>query len=212
MNFSLPADQVAPLLLGCVLHHRTAAGEVAVRLTEVEAYLGKDDPAAHSYRGPTPRTEPMFGPGGRMYVYLSYGIHLAGNLTCGPVGTGHAVLLRAGSVEVGAELARRRRLAGRSPGGRRDAAARFGRRGCASGPGNLGKAMGFSLVDNHAEVHGADRADQPGAFWLTGAGPAGTVERGPRVGITKNAEAPLRFWLAGEPTVSRGPAARVRGG
>lgn len=91
INFDDPADVVAPQLLGATLTH---AG-VTMRITEVEAYLGTGDPAAHTARGITPRNAAMFGPGGHMYVYLSYGIHRAGNIVCAPEGTGQGCLLRA---------------------------------------------------------------------------------------------------------------------
>lgn len=178
IDFSATADLVAPQLLGCTLTH---AG-VTVRLTEVEAYLGSDDPAAHTYRGRTERNAAMFGPPGRMYVYLSYGIHKAGNIVCAPEGMGQGCLLRAGEVVDGLEIAYRRR--GDVP---------FER--LAQGPGNLGQALDLQLPDNGSPVTGPDfvltpREETPD--WVTG----------PRVGISKNMDAPLRFWIPGEKTVS----------
>ncbi len=178
IDFSRPADVVAPQLLGRTLSH---AG-VTVRLTEVEAYLGAEDAAAHTHRGMTPRNAAMFGPGGHMYVYLSYGIHLAGNIVCAPEGTGQGCLLRAGEVIDGLDTAYRRR--GGVP---------FSR--LAQGPGNLGQALGLRLSDNHAPVTGPDfllgpRAEEP--EWVAG----------PRIGISKNVDAPLRFWIPDDPSVS----------
>ncbi|AJE31939.1 MAG: DNA-3-methyladenine glycosylase [Corynebacterium humireducens] len=168
------ADLVAPDLLGCVV---TLHG-VSVRLTEVEAYLGAEDEAAHTYRGLTPRNATMFGPPGRLYVYLSYGIHLAGNIVCAPEGVGQGCLMRAGEVVGGLDTAYRRR--GDVP---------FER--LASGPGNLGRTLGLSLEDNGIEV--------------TLEPPAEPVEwvAGPRIGISRNVDAPLRFWIPGDRTVSR---------
>lgn len=178
IDFSAPADVVAPQLLGCTLTH---AG-VTVRLTEVEAYLGAEDPAAHTHRGVTERNRAMFGPGGHMYVYLSYGIHRAGNIVCAPEGQGQGCLLRAGEVIHGLELAYRRR--GDIP---------FAR--LAQGPGNLGQALDFQLTDNFSPVTGPDfqlspRSEEPD--WVSG----------PRIGISKNVDAPLRFWIPGDKTVS----------
>ena len=103
---------VAPSLLGCWLVTDRPDGRVAVRLTEVEAYSGEGmDPAAHSHRGPTPRAEIMFGPPGRLYVYFSYGVHWCANVVVAPEGVGSAVLLRAGEVVVGEDVARARRPA-----------------------------------------------------------------------------------------------------
>jgi len=168
------ADLVAPDLLGCVV---TLHG-VSVRLTEVEAYLGAEDEAAHTYRGLTPRNATMFGPPGRLYVYLSYGIHLAGNIVCAPEGVGQGCLMRAGEVVDGLDTAYRRR--GDVP---------FER--LASVPGNLGRTLGLSLEDNGIEV--------------TLEPPAEPVEwvAGPRIGISRNVDAPLRFWIPGDRTVSR---------
>ncbi|KQB84612.1 DNA-3-methyladenine glycosylase [Corynebacterium oculi] len=189
IDFSATADVVAPQLLGCRLTH---AG-VTLRLTEVEAYLGAEDAAAHTYRGETPRNRAMFGPGGRMYVYLSYGIHRAGNIVCAPEGVGQGCLLRAGEVIGGEEIAWRRR--GDVP---------FHR--LAQGPGNLGSALGLDLAHNGAPVTGPDfllhpREEEP--EWVCG----------PRIGISKNVDAPLRFWIPGDKTVSarRGGSGRKRG-
>lgn len=178
INFDDPADVVAPQLLGATLTH---AG-VTMRITEVEAYLGTGDPAAHTARGITPRNAAMFGPGGHMYVYLSYGIHRAGNIVCAPEGTGQGCLLRAGEIIDGLDLAYARR--GDVP---------FHR--LAQGPGNVGQALAFDLTDNHAPVTGPDfvlteRVEEP--EWV----------RGPRIGISKNVDALYRFWIPGHKTVS----------
>ena len=104
-----PVLEAAPRLLGAVLRH----DGVAVRLTEVEAYDGASDPGSHAYRGPTRRNQVMFGPPGRLYTYFTYGMHHCANVVCGSEGTASAVLLRAGEVVEGLELARERR--GRHP-------------------------------------------------------------------------------------------------
>lgn len=196
IDFTHPADVVAPQLLGRVFCH---AG-VAIRLTEVEAYLGSEDPASHAFRGPTRRNAPMFGPGGRMYIYISYGIHRAGNIVCGPEGTGQGCLLRAGEVLHGSRLAAQRRsLPPDSP-------------RLARGPGNLGAALGFHVKHNHAPVHQRPlRPDDanPADFHLLSASVPGESEQepvewvaGPRIGISRNTDAPLRFWIPGHPSVS----------
>lgn len=185
IDFSQPANVVAPLLLGCHLRH---AG-VTIRITETEAYTGKDDEGAHSFRGETASNRAMFGPPGHMYVYASYGIHRAGNIVCAPLGDGQGVLLRAGEVIDGLDIAIERR--GNVPLAR-----------LAQGPGNLGKALDFHRRHNGSPITGPE-------FLLSfhDLKPTETILRGKRIGLTKNAEATLRFWIAGNPSVSspRGP-------
>ena len=105
LDLSRPSLEVAPRLLGGVLHGRG----VSVRLTEVEAYLGELDPGSHAFRGRTPRNAVMYGPPGRLYTYFTYGMHTCANVVCSPEGQASAVLLRAGEVIAGHELARERR-------------------------------------------------------------------------------------------------------
>ncbi|MDR1449734.1 MAG: DNA-3-methyladenine glycosylase [Propionibacteriaceae bacterium] len=179
------ADLVAPGLLGCRLTVAGPAGAVELRLTEVEAYRGADDPASHAWRGPTARNAAMFGPPGRLYVYISYGLHRALNLVCEQDGAAAAVLIRAGEVVAGQELAARRR-----PGVAPAAWAR--------GPGCVGRTLAVDVGDCGEEL-GSERV------WLRGpAGPVGAVSAGPRIGIRRAVERPWRFWLAGDPTVSAG--------
>jgi DNA-3-methyladenine glycosylase len=183
--FNRPAVVVAPDLLGCVIEHLTDDGLVAVRLTEVEAYSGDLDPASHAYRGPTPRNAVMFGAPGHLYVYFTYGMHFCANVVCEGLGIASAVLLRAGEVIEGTELASsRRRLA--AP------------RDLARGPARLTVALGLGRHDN-----GLDLCDPGSGLRLrrmrTSAQP---VLAGPRVGVSAGAQTPWRFWLDDEPTVS----------
>jgi DNA-3-methyladenine glycosylase len=177
------ARLVAPDLLGAVL---TVDG-VGVRLTEVEAYEGESDPASHAWRGMTPRNAVMFGKAGRLYVYLSYGIHSCVNIVCGVEGTASACLLRAGEVVAGEEAVRARR--GPVPYDR-----------LASGPGNLGAALGLSVKDSGLAL------DDVRASLVDG--PGGRVLTGPRVGISRAVDVSWRFWLADEPSVSGQPRRR----
>ncbi|MCE1175030.1 MAG: DNA-3-methyladenine glycosylase [Propionibacteriales bacterium] len=177
IDFSLPADKLAPLLLGSVLTH---AG-VSVAITEVEAYAGIDDPAAHAWGGPRPHTRDLFAAPGTLYLYRSYGIHLCGNVTCGEPGGGSAVLFRSGRVVAGMVEARARR------GGVAEVA-------LARGPGNLGQTMGWTLADSGRPV---------GEGWtlVPGAVPA-AISSGPRVGVSVAYRRGWRFWITDDPTVS----------
>ena len=185
--FDRPVLEVAPDLLGVVLSH----DGVAVRLTEVEAYDGPNDPGSHAYRGRTPRNVTMFGPPGHLYVYFSYGIHWCANVVCGPEGTASAVLLRAGEVVQGAEVAQRRR-------GERVAA-----RDLARGPARLTQALGITLRDN-----GQDLRRRPLRIHAPARAMRLTVVISRRIGITRSPELPLRFSLRGSPFVSK-PAPRA---
>jgi DNA-3-methyladenine glycosylase len=177
---------VAPALLGCWVVTDRPAGRVAVRLTEVEAYSGEgQDPASHAHRGPTPRAEIMFGPPGKLYVYFSYGVHWCANVVVGPAGRGSAVLLRAGEVVVGQELAHSRRPAARAV------------RDLARGPARLTQALAIGPDDR-----GADLLDAGGAVRLHRGPAPSSVSAGPRVGISQATELPWRFWESDAPSVS----------
>lgn len=169
------ADEVAPRLLGATVRH---AG-VAVRLTEVEAYRGEADPASHAARGRTPRNAVMYGPAGFWYVYFVYGMHWCANVVTGPEGLATAVLLRAGEVVDGLELARIRRP------GVRD-------RDLARGPARLASALGLDSAGTGKPV---DLTAGPPL-------PAEAIRSGPRVGVAVAAEVPWRFWIDHDPTVS----------
>lgn len=180
-----PVLEVAPRLLGATLRHETDEGCVVVRLTEVEAYAGDQDPGSHAYRGPTPRNEVMFGPAGHLYVYFTYGMHYCCNVVVGNEGHASAVLLRAGEVVEGVDLARARRKVGPD-------------RDLARGPARLCQALGIDRDDN-----GADLGEGPLTLTLPmHQADARLVRTGPRVGLRHAADHPWRFWLADEPTVS----------
>lgn len=196
IDFTLVPETVAPQLLGATLRRTTGEGTVAVELTEVEAYPGVGDPASHTYNGPTPRCVTMFGPPGRLYVYASYGIHRAGNLVCCDEGTGAGILMRAGRVVEGLDLARSRR----GPKPTDD--------GLARGPGNLGAVLGLDLDLNGSVIRQDGAEDGPG-FTLTAASSPVEQVAGPRIGISKNVDAPLRFWIPGDRTVTT-PRSRPR--
>jgi DNA-3-methyladenine glycosylase len=181
-----PVDVVAPALLGCWVVTDRPEGRVALRLTDVEAYSGEgQDPASHAHRGPTPRAEIMFGPPGRLYVYFSYGVHWCANVVVGPEGRGSAVLLRAGEVVLGEELARGRRPAARIV------------RDLARGPARLTQALGIGPDDR-----GADLLDPGSSVRLHSGSPPRAISAGPRVGISQATDLPWRFWETGAASVS----------
>lgn len=191
---------MAPLLLGAVLTHEGNDGPVSVRITEVEAYLGPHDslhpdPGSHTFRGATARNAPMFGPAGHLYVYFTYGMHHCANIVCGPAGVASAVLLRAGEIVAGEQLALSRRPASKSP------------KDLASGPARLATSLGITTADS-----GRDALQAPFGLELP-ALQAVDVSAGPRVGVSGAGgthDYPWRFWLSGDPTVSRYKAAKAR--
>jgi DNA-3-methyladenine glycosylase len=183
--FARPVLEVAPDLLGHVVSHGDAAGVIV----ETEAYHFSE-PAAHSFAGLTARTQVMFeSPPGTAYVYRSYGIHALLNAVCEPEGVGAAVLIRALRPVAGLELmlARRAGAAGRE----------LRERELCSGPGRLTQALGVELEEN-----GTSLIDGP-VVVLAPEEPRGKFIASPRIGITKAAELPWRFSLAGEENVSR---------
>jgi DNA-3-methyladenine glycosylase len=182
-----PAIVVAPRLLGAVLMSELDGARVAVRLTEVEAYEGEADPASHAYGGPTARNAVMYGPAGHLYCYFTYGMHWCANVVCGTAGIASAVLLRAGEVVVGRDVARLRRASAR-----RDA-------DLARGPARLASCLALGAATNGADLCDAD---SPVRLVSLPRRRPGVVDSGPRVGISRAAELPWRFWLAGDESVS----------
>lgn len=185
IDLSRSAVEVAPDLLGCTLLHRTEEGVVGVRLTEVEAYLGLgEDPGSHAHRRRSPRNAPMFGPPGTVYAYFTYGMHTCLNIVCSPEGSASAVLLRAGEIVVGEELALLRR-------------GEVSRRDLARGPARLAKALGVRLEES---------GDPLGkAFELVRGDGDAAVVTSARTGVSGaggGEDYPWRFHLPGEPTVS----------
>jgi DNA-3-methyladenine glycosylase len=193
--FEASPEEVAPRLLGKVLVHRTAAGVLAGRIVEVEAYLGPHndppDPAAHAYRGPTPRNSVLFGPAGHAYVYAIYGRYFCANITCESEDKAGCVLLRALEPLTGvAQMARNRGLAA---GGKS--------RLLTSGPSRLCQAMGLSRTA-HNEM---DVVDHASPLQVRDDGYAvSEVLVTPRIGIHEAVDWPLRFVLLGHACVSGG--------
>ncbi|MFS0713195.1 DNA-3-methyladenine glycosylase [Microbacterium sp. 2P01SA-2] len=190
---------VAPRLLGGLLEVAVDGAQVVARLTEVEAYHGRDtgdlpDPGSHARMGRTARNATMWGEPGHLYVYLSHGIHSCVNVVCGPAGVAGGVLLRAAEIVEGADVAQVRRAAARS------------HRDLARGPGRLGEAVGLRhpAHDGIDVVGGAERAGAVARLLLRDE-PEQQVVAGPRVGVAGVAGTdafPWRFWIAGDPTVS----------
>ena len=179
---SRPATEVAPLLLGAVLR----VGDVAVRLTEVEAYLGEIDPGSHAFRGPRKRNAVMYGPAGHLYTYFTYGMHTCANVVCMPEGIASGILLRAGEVIEGADIAA----------GRRTTSRKFS--DLAQGPARLAVALGIRLDDAGTNLEsGRVRLELPQSRALFSAGPRTGV-----AGDGGSNEYPWRLWIPGEPSVS----------
>ncbi len=171
-----PVLGVAPRLLGTTVTTEVDGARVVVRLTEVEAYVGEEDPASHAFRGRTPRNGSMFGPAGTLYVYRSYGLHWCMNVVTGPIGVPHAVLLRSGEVIEGRATVEERR-------GRADH--------LADGPGKLTQALG--VVGEH---DGSSVLDGPVRLGPdTGQIDATHIKTTARIGISKAVDRPWRFVL-----------------
>ncbi|MBH0025357.1 DNA-3-methyladenine glycosylase [Salinibacterium sp. SWN248] len=179
---SRPATEVAPLLLGAVVR----VGEVAVRLTEVEAYMGEVDPGSHAFRGPGKRNAVMYGPPGHLYTYFTYGMHTCANVVCMPEGVASGILLRAGEVIEGMDVAAERRATSKKPAD------------LAMGPARLAVALGIRLDDAGTNLEsGRVRLELPQS--------QSPFSAGPRTGVAGDGgtdEYPWRFWIPGEPSVS----------
>ena len=174
--FDQPAPAVAAALLGITLLVDGVGGVIV----ETEAY-DRLDPASHSFRGPTPRNQAMFGPVGHAYVYRSYGIHWCLNLVCGPE-PGSAVLIRALRPTHGIDMMRTRRLL-------------EAERLLCSGPGRLCQALAITAALDRTSLFAPP-------FHLT-SGPAPTTIAGRRIGLTRGADTPWRFGQHGSPFLSR---------
>jgi DNA-3-methyladenine glycosylase len=175
-----PATEGARALLGKILVH----GGVSARIVETEAYLGLTDAASHAWRGLTPRTEVIFGPPGHAYVYLIYGIHDCLNVVAEPEGSPGCVLIRAAEPVGGVAAMRKRRPVDRVE-------------DLANGPGKLTRALGITLRHN-----GADLTRGPLTVCEPEREQAFEIGVSPRIGITRNVDSPLRFFVAGSRFVS----------
>jgi DNA-3-methyladenine glycosylase len=185
--FDRTSVEVAPALLGARFTRHSPLGDVSLRITEVEAYLGVgEDPGSHSFRGRTARNAVMFGPPLHLYAYFTYGMHICANIVCSPEGQASAVLLRAGEIVAGVEHARSNR------------GEQVAYRDLARGPARLTKALGIPLSDDGADLTGEvysleldDQVPDVGTSVRTGvSGPGGL------------AEYPWRFFMPNDPTVS----------
>ena len=225
-----PSDVAAPLLLGCTLTRTiTLNGEkhkLVARIVETEAY-DQDDPASHAFGGPSERNAAMFGPAGHLYVYVSYGMHYCCNVVCGPEGFGSGCLVRAVEPLEGVEVMRELREAGRAgkAQARREAASasisceevlsgaghdcgapQVGRarkhplklRDLTNGPGKVCAALGIDKA-----LYGHDLTVEPLVLDFAPLLPGETIGRSPRIGISKNADAPKRYFIEGNAFVSR---------
>jgi DNA-3-methyladenine glycosylase len=185
--FERTSVEVAPELLGARLIRRSEQGEIALRITEVEAYLGVgEDPGSHSFRGKTARNAVMFGPPLHLYTYFTYGMHVCANIVCSPEGQASGVLLRAGEIVDGVELARANR------------GEAVPLRDLARGPARLTKAMGIPLSDGGADLVG-------GAYSLELPDGLVDVASSVRTGVSGPgglAAYPWRFYIPDDPTVS----------
>lgn len=206
-----PSDVAAPLLLGCTLTRTiTLNGEkhkLVARIVETEAY-DQDDPASHAFGGPSERNAAMFGPAGHLYVYVSYGMHHCCNVVCGPEGFGSGCLVRAVEPLEGVEVMRELREAGRAGKAHtghagKEQAERARKhplklRDLTNGPGKVCAAL-----DIDKGLYGHDLTVEPLVLEFAPLLPGETIGSSPRVGISKNIDAPKRFFIEGNEFVSR---------
>ena len=206
-----PSDVAAPLLLGCTLTRTiTLNGEkhkLVARIVETEAY-DQDDPASHAFGGPSERNAAMFGPAGHLYVYVSYGMHHCCNVVCGPEGFGSGCLVRAVEPLEGVEVMRELREAGRAGKAHtghagKEQAERARKhplklRDLTNGPGKVCAAL-----DIDKGLYGHDLTVEPLVLEFAPLLPGETIGSSPRVGISKNIDAPKRFFIEGNAFVSR---------
>ncbi len=206
-----PSDVAAPLLLGCTLTRTiTLNGEkhkLVARIVETEAY-DQDDPASHAFGGPSERNAAMFGPAGHLYVYVSYGMHHCCNVVCGPEGFGSGCLVRAAEPLEGVEVMRELREAGRAGKAHtghagKEQAERARKhplklRDLTNGPGKVCAALGIDKG-----LYGHDLTVEPLVLEFAPLLPGETIGSSPRVGISKNIDAPKRFFIEGNEFVSR---------
>jgi DNA-3-methyladenine glycosylase len=196
--FDRTSVEVAPALLGARLTRHSEQGDITLRITEVEAYLGVgEDPGSHSFRGKTARNAVMFGAPLHLYTYFTYGMHVCANIVCSPEGQASGVLLRAGEIVAGIEHARANR------------GERVALRDLARGPARLTKAMGIPLSDGGADLEGD-------VYSLELGDPTAEVGTSVRTGVSGPgglSEYPWRFYIPNDPTVSpyRASVPRKRG-
>jgi DNA-3-methyladenine glycosylase len=192
--YDRPTLEVTRDLIGKVLVHNRGGRQTSGVIVEAEAYIGESDPACHAAPGLTRRNEPLYGPPGHAYVYLSYGIHCLVNVVTEAPGSPAAVLIRALEPLEGVEAMRRRRR--RGPKGRRFVDRELPDQGLCRGPGNLTMAMGITLAQNRLDLLGE-------RLFVEDRGPRrGRLAWGPRIGISVGTERPWRVFVAGHPAVS----------
>ncbi len=185
--YARDSREVAPELLNKVLVRDGVAG----RIVETEAYVGEIDPAAHAYRGKTPRNATMFGPPGHLYVYFIYGMHWCINPVCAEEGVGNAVLIRAVAPIAGLDEIRARRSRAR-----REV-------DLCNGPGKVAQAFAITAADDGADL----ATGEVGGITIVDDGVAPPTEPGvsPRIGLSVAADLPWRWFVRGDPNVSRTP-------
>ena len=187
--YDRPSRVVAPALLHKVL----VVGDRAARIVEVEAYAGADDPASHAFRGRTARNATMFGPPGHLYVYFTYGMHWCANAVCGPDGSSSAVLVRAAAPLAGLEA-----MFAARPAARRE-------RDLCSGPAKLCQALGVDRTFDGVDLAGTGPVGGHRSVTILddGTPPPRRPGRSPRIGIRVAVDVPWRWFVAGDPNVSR---------